>query len=97
MGHQRIRDAAALRGWLSNKEFTMHTVRPDKVQGLMTAANRGMKAVAADTTGDEVYAAYLTMARNAVLLARDSRRDNQDIREALMAMLLLCETPGVTQ
>lgn len=59
----------------------------------MDAANKGMKSASDDTNADEVYAAYLTLARNAIAVARDTRRNNSDIREALMEMLLLCDAP----
>lgn len=81
-----------LHNGVGNRDLTM--VRPDVVTSLMDAANSGMKAAAAGSTGDEVFAAYLTLARNAVEIARTTRRDNQDIREALMSMLVLLDTPG---
>lgn len=72
----------------------MNTVREDQVRRLMTAANTGMKQAAQGTSAEEVFAAYLTMTRNAVLLAKDTRPDNSDIRNALMSMLMLLDTPG---
>jgi hypothetical protein len=72
----------------------MNIVREDIVRKLMTAANSGMKEVAQGTSAEEVFAAYLTMTRNAVLLAKDTRSDNSDIRNALMSMLILLDTPG---
>lgn len=75
------------------EELKTHMVRPEKVNTLMTAANRGMKSATADTTSDEVFTAYLTLARNAVEVALDTRRDNRDIQSALMSMLLLTDSP----
>lgn len=75
-------------------EELMNQVRPDKVRELMTAANSGMKHVAQGTSAEEVFSAYLNMTRNMVLLATESRRDNTDIRNALVGMLLLLDTPG---
>jgi len=53
-----------------------------------------MKHVAQGTSAEEVFSAYLNMTRNMVLLATESRRDNTDIRNALVGMLLLLDTPG---
>lgn len=75
-------------------EKLMNIVREDQVRRLMTAANAGMKHAAQGTSAEEVFAAYLTMTRNAVLLAKDTRPDNSDIRNALMSMLMLLDTPG---
>ena len=75
-------------------EELMNTVREYQVRRLMTAANDGMKSVAEGTTAEEVYAAYLSMARNAVVLAQETRPDNSDIRQALLDILALCEPPG---
>lgn len=72
----------------------MNTVREDQVRKLMSAANKGMMAVAQGTSAAEVYSAYLSMARNAVQLAIETRTDTSDIRSALLGMLAMCDSPG---
>lgn len=60
---------------------------------MVLAAANGMKTVAEGTYAEEVYSAYLTMARNAVQLAKESGRENSDIRMALQSMLELLDGP----
>jgi hypothetical protein len=72
----------------------MNRVREDVIQTLMSAANSGMKSQAQGSSADEVFSAYLNLARNAVALAVEMKRDNTDILNALLGMVALLDTPG---
>jgi hypothetical protein len=51
-----------------------------------------MHQVAEEASPEEVFSAYVQLARNAVLVALDTRVDMEPIREALMAILILAGT-----
>lgn len=70
-------------------------VRQAVVQQLVSAANEGMSSAAQGSTSGEVFSAYLTMAKRAVRVARESGADMSGFRMILEGILLECADESV--
>lgn len=63
--------------------------REAKVREIISAAYEGAeKAIDDYTTSDEVFSAYITMARNAVVVARRAGADMARVREVLYSIMM---------
>ena len=57
--------------------------RTEVVERLIKAASDGMLTVAHESTANEVFSAYFTMAKYAVMMAIDAGADPQALRDAV--------------